>query len=137
MSVLRDWPAEGPDVNTFFTRSIFRYGLFVFIGAVCLATTVFNIVMLVQIKGPSSNTFFRLFGVIGCLCWTPMYGAYRQHSKINELYLANRIVGVEPDSPMNELLQVAEAGVRQTMMLGTTIYVVLSVLAPSATRFFH
>jgi hypothetical protein len=137
MSVLRDWPAEGPKVNTFFVRSIFRSGGFLYTAAVCLAVTVFNVVVLIQMKGSSSNVFFQLVGVVACFGWAPMYGAYRQHSKINELYLSNRIVGVEPDSALNELLQVAEAGVVQTMAAGSSIYVVLSLIAARASHYLH
>jgi len=137
MSVLRDWPSEGPKVSTFFARSIFRSSGFLFTGAVCLAVTVFNVVVLIQMRGLSSNAFFPLVDLVGFLVWAPMYGAYRQHSKINEMYLANRIVGVEPDSALNELLQVAEAGVAQQMAVGSSIYIVLSLLAARATHYLH
>jgi hypothetical protein len=106
------WFGDDPQPNRFFFRSPFRSWRFIANTIVVIASFLsFGIVPFTQwhsLTGPSSRRLFwggfmLVVGVLG-----PYLRALQYHRRINELYLAGKINDQAAESPLNDVLEVAD-----------------------------
>jgi len=113
------WFADDPKPNTYFFRSPFRSGVFLFntvLAATLLAVygvvavnhwDVFN-----QHKDMLGLFIFPLFTII-----YPYLDTFREHSKINEIYLCGKLSEQVADSPVDQVLKLAADSMNTRLLI--------------------
>lgn len=112
------WFADDPTANKFFFRSPFRSWKFLLNTAVVAVLSLgFGIVLVTHwpgLTGASRRLFWGGFVLILGILY-PYGRALQYHRRINELYLAGKIRDQAADSPLNDVLQVADDAINTGM----------------------
>jgi hypothetical protein len=111
------WFGDDPQPNTFFFRSPFRSWKFVINSVLLVVMCLGCAIVAWKYSGLTPTIFlFLLLNVI-----YPYWWALKRHGRINELYRSGKIAEQPAESPLNDLLEVADnsmnEGLRNTSFI--------------------
>ncbi len=111
------WFGDDPQPNTFFFRSPFRSWKFVINSVLLVVMCLGCAIVTWKYSGLTPTIFlFLLLNVI-----YPYWWALKRHGRINELYHSGKIAEQPAESPLNDLLEVADnsmnEGLRNTSFI--------------------
>jgi hypothetical protein len=124
--------------TSFFFRSPFRNGPFVVVSILFVVLIVAYISILAVYWSRMSSglaTLLFLMTVPGGA--GPMFRSLRQHSRIQELYLAGKIDEVDPMSPLGVALDVAADGIYNGLFFTLAAELVLLLIVAYFLHPFH
>jgi hypothetical protein len=98
------WFGDDPQPNTFFFRSPFRSWTFVF-NTVLLVVVCLGCAIVVRKYSVSTSEILLLLLLTVIY---PYWGALKRHGRINELYRSGKVAEQPAESPLNDLLEVAD-----------------------------
>jgi hypothetical protein len=122
------WFGDDPQPNTFFFRSPFRSWKFA-INTVLLIGVSLGCAFLIS-KQPSFMRFSWLVTFLLMNVVSPYWWALKRHGRINELYRSGKIEEQSGESPLNDLLELADnslnEGLRNTsFVFGLLLFSIL------------
>jgi len=120
------WFGDDPQPNTFFFRSPFRSWRFLINTTLLVAVCLGSAIVAWKYSGFTSGTLILLLlNVV-----YPYWWALKRHGRINELYRSGKIAEQSAESPLNDVLEVADnsmnEGLRNTSFIfGLLLAIVL------------
>lgn len=105
------WFGDSPHPNAFFFRSPFRSWKFV-INSVLLVAVCLGFAFVIS-KQPSFSLFCTLLTLLLLNVVYPYWWALKRHGRINELYRSGKIKEESAESPLNDLLEVADDSINE------------------------
>ena len=113
------WFGDDPQPNTFFFRSPFRSWKFVFntvlLAVVCLAT----VFMLWDYSTGFRSFPIFLLTLLLLVVVYPYWHALKRRAKIHEHFLTGKIAESAPETPLNDLLDVADDSINEGLRNST------------------
>jgi len=114
-----NWFADDPKPNTFFFRSPFYSGIFLFSTA--LAVTLLGAYGVVVVnRWDAFNQHKELQGLFTFPLFTIIYpylSTLREHSKINEIHLCGKLSEQLADSPVDQVLKLAADSMNTRLLI--------------------
>ncbi len=122
------WFADDPRANTFFFRSPFRDWSFIANTVQMAVLLLFMVVVGVRYWNQiSDGSLFTAFISFVLFVVYPYGRALRRHRKIQELYLSGQISAPSPESPLNQILEVADRSINEDVFHSTLLFALLFV----------
>jgi hypothetical protein len=119
------WLGEGPQPNTFFFGSPFRSWKFLINTGLVVAVFIGFTFVAWKFASPALGPLifvFMLWNVI-----IPYWVALQRHGRVNELYLSGQISQQTPKSPLNQLLEIADASINEGLRNSSFLFGLLLI----------